>query len=418
MDIRLNDHFEGAALQRGRDYARRGLVVGVCSCPVGHNCKHVAAVLMKWAAQQDARPGLAAPVQGWLSRVKERATAPQLQEQRPEDYPDKVKDRLLYVLMPSGAQLRVDIYKGRINAAGTALNKSIRRYDAAQALRSTAPAKFIRPVDLDLLSALAQARLWDASHSYGLPDLLRPRGDQALALIRRLCDTGRFLHTNAPDAHLAWSETRRDARLGWRMAADGSQQLGFEDASGAALQLRGLDGATLWIDTDRGASARWHRPWIRTCCALSKPPPRSPRMRPTRLARPCPRRWPGLPLPRPRSIRQTRRAARQRIARLTLGAETAHDGPRYFGSAVQLPTLTLRFVYDGQEVGKGMPIRAWSRRRDRDAHARSPLGSRLRHAADGGRRAAGGRAGDPLAGRAHDGLRFRLCRWRDEPAHA
>jgi len=29
MDIRLSDHFDGAALQRGRDYARRGLVVSV-----------------------------------------------------------------------------------------------------------------------------------------------------------------------------------------------------------------------------------------------------------------------------------------------------------------------------------------------------------------------------------------------------
>jgi uncharacterized Zn finger protein len=29
MDIRLNEHFDGATLQRGRDYARRGLVVSV-----------------------------------------------------------------------------------------------------------------------------------------------------------------------------------------------------------------------------------------------------------------------------------------------------------------------------------------------------------------------------------------------------
>ena len=29
MDIRLNEHFDGATLQRGRHYARRGLVVSV-----------------------------------------------------------------------------------------------------------------------------------------------------------------------------------------------------------------------------------------------------------------------------------------------------------------------------------------------------------------------------------------------------
>lgn len=117
MDIRLSKHFEAAALQRGRDYARRGLVVSVdepedgalaakvsngrgstyrqrisfgdgwvdghCSCPVGHNCKHVAAVMLTWAARQHARPVLAAPVQGWLRRIKDSA-APAL---RPDSRP-------------------------------------------------------------------------------------------------------------------------------------------------------------------------------------------------------------------------------------------------------------------------------------------------------------------------------------------
>ena len=152
MDIRLSDHFDSTALQRGRDYARRGLVVSVeassehaltaqvsngrgttyrqrislgdgwldghCSCPVGRNCKHVAAAMVIWAAKQTTRPNLAAPVESWLRRVKDSVAAAPPAETRPEGYPDKVKDRLLYVLMPIGPQLRVDIYKGRINAAG------------------------------------------------------------------------------------------------------------------------------------------------------------------------------------------------------------------------------------------------------------------------------------------------------------
>ena len=388
MDIRLRDHFDTPTLQRGRDYVRRGFVVsveplldgaikgrvsngrgksyqqriavhgdlvdGACSCPVGNNCKHVAAVLMSRASQQHERPGgLAAPVQGWLSRIKESTTSAQPPERRPEDYPDNVKDRLLYVLMPYGAQLRVDIYKGRINAAGTALNKAIRRYDAVHALRSTAPAKFIRPADLELLSALAQARLWDASYSYGLPDPLRPRGEQALALIRRLCDTGRFLHDNAADAHLTWSETQPEARLGWRMGADGSQQLGFEDASGAALQLRGLDGATLWIDTDRGCIGALAQALDPDMLRLVDSAPDIAPDEAEALGAALPETMAGFELPRPRSIRQTRRVARQRFARLTLGAETARDSPRRWGASLQLPTLTLRFVYDGQEVWEG-----------------------------------------------------------------
>jgi len=37
------------------------------------------------------------------------------------------------------------------------------------------------------------------------------------------------------------------------------------------------------------------------------------------------------------------RGAKQRFPSMTLGPETAHDGRGYFGSSVQLPTLTLPF---------------------------------------------------------------------------
>jgi len=385
MEIRLSDHFDAGALERGHDYARRGLVVSVdalgdgalaarvsngrettyrqwisladgslvgqCSCPVGHNCKHVAAVMVTWAAKQPARPGLAAPVQSWLRRINDSAQPTHYSETRPEAYPDNVKDRLLYVLAPHGTQVRLDICKGRINAAGTALNKSIRRYDAAQALRSAAPAKFIRPVDLDLLSALAQARLWDAGYGYGLPDLLRPRGQNAIELIRRLCETGRFLHDTAPGAELTWSEDRPAPRLAWRMAADGRQRLGFEDTAGRALELRSLEGAALWVDAAEGRIGAVADAVAADVLQLVQASPDVAPDEVHALGAALPDTLAGLTLPRPRAIRQTTRAPRQRVARLTLGRESARDGPRYFGSAVELPTLTLRFVYDDQEAG-------------------------------------------------------------------
>ena len=387
MDIRLSHHFDGTTLQRGRDYARRGLVVsveagvdgplrstvsngsgktyqqriilghdrvdGICSCPVGRNCKHVAAALVFQDEQKKRHPGLAAPVQDWLSRVKQSAATTQLPDARTDAYPDRLKDRLLYVLLPHGPQVRVDIHKGRINAAGTGLNASIRRYDAAHVLRGSAPAKFIRPVDLELLSALAQARLWDTHDSYRLPDLLRPKGQHAVALLRRLCETGRFLHDNAPDAHLSWSDARPEPRLAWRMAVDGSQRLSFEDAAGQPLDLRGVDGATLWIDTGQGRIGALEDAMGDDVLRLVETGPSVAPNEAEFLAAALPDTIAGLPMPRPRRIRQTRRDARQRFARLILGRESARDGSRRFGTAVQLPTLILHFVYDGQEVGDG-----------------------------------------------------------------
>lgn len=150
MDIRLKDHFDAATLARGRDYARRGLVGSVkalaggalearvsngrgesykqhierdggvvdgnCSCPVGYNCKHVVAALTIWAeergAQQGKRPvarsGLAEPVQGWFRRIRTANVTPQRPEARPEDCPDTMKARLLYVLVPQNPQVKAD----------------------------------------------------------------------------------------------------------------------------------------------------------------------------------------------------------------------------------------------------------------------------------------------------------------------
>ena len=387
MDMRLEDHFDAITLERGRDYFRRGFVVsveplldgaikgrvsngsgknynqqitlhggrvdGFCTCPVGHNCKHVAAVMMTWAARQDERPGLATPVQGWLRRIRESSPAPQLADERSEDYPKNVKDRLLYVLTPRDVQLKIDTYKARINAAGTGFNASIRRYDASQTLRGAAPAKFIRPVDLELLPALALARIWEPHHAYGWPELLRPKGDDALALLRRLSDTGRFLHDNSPDARLTWSLEHPEPRLGWQMATDGSQRLGFEDADGQPLDLLMIAGGTLWIDTAQGRFGALAQAMDVEVLRLVAASPAIAPQDAEALVEALPDTLAGLALPPPRIVRQTRREAKQRVARLTLGAEKARDGPRHWGSTVTLPTLTLRFAYEGQEVAAG-----------------------------------------------------------------
>lgn len=226
-DMHLRDHFDAGTLQRGQDYARRGLVRsvetladntlrarvsngrgesyqqrisignsfvdGICSCPVGHNCKHIVAVLIKWAATSQAAPSpvsrdtqsyaaaqnhtarqLTVPVRGWLTRVQQHATPSIHPETRPEAYPDTIKDRLLFVLNPEDEKLQIDIYKGRMNAAGTSLNQSIKRYDILNAMRSGTAAQFIRPIDLELLPDLAQTELWPLPYSHRLPEELKP----------------------------------------------------------------------------------------------------------------------------------------------------------------------------------------------------------------------------------------------------
>jgi superfamily II DNA or RNA helicase len=389
MGIRLSDHFDSTTLQRAHDYVDRGLVVrvethlggavesrisngrgqvynqhialhgdavfGACSCPIGHNCKHVAAALIYHAgAQRKDAVSLAAPVEAWLSRVSQSATAAAPIPDRPEEYPQNIKDRLLYVLEPTGVQFRVDIYKGRMAAAVDTLNKSMRRYDVLSAIRSNVVPGFIRPVDLELIPALAQTRIWDARYGYGystgLPDLLLPKGEQAISLIRRLCETGRVLHEASPEACLAWSDDRHAVRLDWRVVLDGNQQLVFVDPSGTALQLRGFEGATFWIDDVAGRIGVLAQPVKLETLRLVETAPLVSADHADVLGAALPDRMADLVLPRPHTIRHMTRPPKARHARLILSTETARESSHRWGGSLQLPTLTLGFVYEGQEV--------------------------------------------------------------------
>lgn len=394
MAMRLSDHFDSATLRRAQDYVDRGLVVkvhterggsvesrvsngrgqtynqhialhgdgvfGACSCPMGNNCKHVAAALIYFAsAQHKNSVSLAAPVEAWLARVRQSATIAAPIPDRPAEYPNNINDRLLYVLEPTGAQLRVEIYKGRKAAAGDTLNKSMRRYDVLTAIRSNSVPSFIRPADLELIPLLLQARIWDSRYGYGigsvLPDFLLPKGEQTISLVQQLCHTGRLLHEASPDASLTWSEDRLAIRLAWRLLLDGTQQLGFVDPSGTPLTLRGLEGATFWIDGAKGQIGALAEPLKLETLRLVETAPLVSAEHAEVTGAALPDRMGDLVLPRPKAIRQKTRAPKNRHARLVLGAETARASSHRWGPQVRLPTINLTFVYEGQEISAYHP---------------------------------------------------------------
>ena len=397
MNIRLEDDFDDATLERGRDYAARGLVVkceilddgcivsqvsngrgkrykqfirfrqsgiaGVCSCPMDVNCKHVAAVLIASGRFQEskatAHPAqagqtLAPSVVQWLQRVEKATVVPEDLVLDPDAYPATVKDRLLYVLTPWRERLAIDTFKGRINAAGTAFNKSMPRYDAYNALRSIAPAKFIRPIDKDILTALGKAGLWQQRHGYGYgtsyPDVFKPTGPEIVDLLRKIAQTGRLLSSNDPDAVLTWSEDRPELGLTWAVLPDGTQKLAFSNPNGTPLQLYSAQGASIWVDETSNLIGEIATSLTSDALAIVEASPEVAPHQAKALSAALPTELAGLPLPKPHAIKTIRREAERRVAKLVLGREAARDGPDRWAETIQLPTVDLAFIYDGQEV--------------------------------------------------------------------
>jgi superfamily II DNA or RNA helicase len=163
---------------------------GDCSCPVGYNCKHVAAVLLAGLTLAPAHPtAVRSQVVQWLEGFQARHRQPPQQERAKP----KALQALAYVIVPAhfgGAD--IVLRKIRLAADGT-----IRSVDEpwdqipAALVKSM---KFIQEEDLTILRRLWIGRLPYEQASYGL------RGVGGAELLHKILKTGRALAGDARGA--------------------------------------------------------------------------------------------------------------------------------------------------------------------------------------------------------------------------
>ncbi len=201
----------------GATRSGRPAIHGECSCPVGANCKHVAAVLLELMDQQIAhkpeaddetpapRPDTAAPlppeVEAWLRSLQSANV------EDPEEYPPSVRKRMLYLLdadqrgtlsvQPVGIEL---LRQGGISP-------NVTRYDLYQLLNQLhAPPKFVRPSDRAILRGLRHEL-----HS-----------EEFIPTLRRIIATGRGRWREV-DGPALYEADPIPAQLAWRLLDDGRQ---------------------------------------------------------------------------------------------------------------------------------------------------------------------------------------------------
>ena len=210
-------------LQRRRDDSTA--FDGSCSCPVGLNCKHVAAAL--FAARHErgyvprpalppapaaasAEPVLPSEVADWLRQLAA------VDEADPEAYPADIRQRVVYVVAPLARLVGPDSLK--IAAFSVTLRKD-GSYGTGKGVQAQAgTARYLRPSDrailrrTDLLRYAPEGMLRDTDP----PDLLR-----------RIIATGRSRWV-AVDGVPLREGTVRPGRLAWRLEADGRQRAMLE----------------------------------------------------------------------------------------------------------------------------------------------------------------------------------------------
>ncbi|HYN38155.1 MAG TPA: DEAD/DEAH box helicase [Rhodospirillales bacterium] len=207
------------------DTAGEMRIAGTCSCPIGYNCKHVAALLIEsMSSSKHSAPALPpveplvpSPATGWLSEL-DRAMA--LSE---DDYPPSIRQRLLYVLSlsadtsgPTRAVLELKSVRLRKDDS---FGDNAGTFDPRSAF-SSSPAKHLRGADLPILRRLQDAR---GPYGYASTRAHPLAGDIGAEVLQRVLATGRCRWGSLQGPVMALGAPRQGS-IGWALLDDGGQK--------------------------------------------------------------------------------------------------------------------------------------------------------------------------------------------------
>lgn len=198
---------------------------GACSCPVGFNCKHVAALLIETMVTAEGRklaplaggPVLSPQTESWLADL-DRAMV--LSD---DQYPPSIRQRLIYVLsITQGAsgppQPVLELKSVRLLKDDT-FSSTISNYDPQSAFSGT-PARFLRGRDMPILRRLLHMRgLY--GHGGGRGHTLS--GETGPEVLDLVLTTGRCRWQSLDGPVMTAGEPRRGT-LGWMMMDNGAQK--------------------------------------------------------------------------------------------------------------------------------------------------------------------------------------------------
>ena len=208
---------------------------GHCSCPVGYNCKHTAAVLL---AARYLSPGAAGDAGGipredasrdvrrWLEDWP--GSAPAGRTTRPTGPPAPGREHLFYVIRHDAANgMRIDPWRAYLKKDG-AIGRNIREYAEGS---DSARRALLTPEDAALLGRLDhyEGDVWPRRCDW-------PEGEELIGLVRGIVETGRARVDDIGGTALSWAEPRR-CTLAWEVDGAGTQSIEARDDAGLPMTL-------------------------------------------------------------------------------------------------------------------------------------------------------------------------------------
>ena len=355
--VRLRARVRGTG---GREY-RQSIVIrwenygasldGDCECPVGYNCKHVAAACLHFRETQNTLTTSSSAgadiAKTWLTRV---ATAGMAGEQPAEE-------RLLYLLKPHDPGVEVELRIARPLKTGSGLSKG-RPLLLANVASSYSQPDYVQEADGEILKLLRSI----GTGSWPMVPILA--GTLGHVALERMLATGRCYWDNHADGALVSGEPR-DLDVAWREHDDATLTVELDVTPPARLLLTE---PPVYLDTVQRAVGplRTHGLNMLQLGELMKAP-RLQRDQADAVSRLLLREFPQLPLPTPTSVRMERIDGVAPLPCLSLrgpqaGVQTqAHAGTEAglrsgrAAAAANTHLLSLSFDYAGHPVAAHPP---------------------------------------------------------------
>ena len=348
------------------------LVAGRCSCPIGRNCKHLAAVMIaahrhqmtgpepmmtpvappplrrpvgRPPLRQASTPAPAStpvaraepipfPITAWLNSLDDN------EDLESEDYPPSVRNRVYYVL--DGASGAGGVPRLRIQSMNVMLrtNNMPGQSKPYPPINVSNMARFVRPSDRAILTRLLRAERQPAQV---------PAEDDPLDTLRRIIATGRATWGSVTGPHIIEGDAV-PAEFGWQMGPDGSQYPSL-DLPGGKLAVRVPD--PWYVDPVRGTMGPITLKMPRHVAAKMLAAPPIPPDLGARVRAEVEKRLPGMKPPAAKQVEESKKSTGPLVPHLRLLSGTLPGDPyrgrgmvkRIPGGLFEVPLGRLSFGY-------------------------------------------------------------------------
>ena len=318
-------------------------IEGLCGCPVGINCKHVIALLIRGMKHFGDYPAvhtnpLTPDLRQWLNTVTTLQKAPKDKN----EYPKTIRNRLIYVISHGYRGLSLSLFTVALLKNGDFSKTSQKSYSISSFNGRQIP-QYIRPIDVEIIRLIQYG---DSINIYSSIGGLRLEGEEGYEILKKVLSTKRVYWNTTGGPKLSMGEDK-EAVLSWSAETDGKQKPFLEVPTEKDLIICPLN-PPHYIDTLKGEVGL-----LKTKASpdLSVAFLKAPSVLPEQVesfSKEMEKRFSDTGLPVPHVLKEERRQGDKPIACLKLFMGDVYEEKNW--DLIEVPMAKLSFDYKGHKI--------------------------------------------------------------------